>query len=140
MGCGGRCHDLQRFSLEKIRGGGGEIESYNISPNTPLSYVSVAQSRTTATASASNPKLPLHATSLQHAFPSSICDSLANSNTLCSVFVNGRSRRVIMEDMERRIKRGDAKQEKLDAIQVGLFPHNEAHADIGCHALLRQNL
>jgi hypothetical protein len=27
-----------------------------------------------------------------------------------------------MEDMERRIKRGDAKQEKLDAIQVGLFP------------------
>jgi hypothetical protein len=42
-----------------------------------------------------------------------------------------------MEDMERRIKRGDAKQEKLDAIQVGLFPpNNEAHADIGCHALL----
>jgi hypothetical protein len=27
-----------------------------------------------------------------------------------------------MEDMERRIKRGDMKQEKLDAIQVGLSP------------------
>lgn len=26
-----------------------------------------------------------------------------------------------MEDMERRIQRGDVKQEKLDAIQVGLF-------------------
>jgi len=54
-------------------------ESYNIPSNTPLSYVSVAQSRTTATASVSNPKMPLHAASLQHAFPSSICDSLANS-------------------------------------------------------------
>jgi hypothetical protein len=39
---------------------------------------------------------------------------------LCRVFVNGRSRRVIMEDMERRIERGDLELEKLDAIQVCL--------------------
>jgi hypothetical protein len=50
IGCGGRCHDLRGYSLEKIRsmrGGGGrrrggEIESYNIPSNTPLSYASVA--------------------------------------------------------------------------------------------------
>jgi hypothetical protein len=35
------------------------------------------------------------------------------------VFVNGRPRSVIMEDMQRRIERGDGKQEKLDAIEVG---------------------
>ena len=35
-----------------------------------------------------------------------------------SVFVNGRSRSVIMEDIQRRIERGDIKQERLDAIQV----------------------
>ena len=34
------------------------------------------------------------------------------------VFVNGRSRPAIMEDMEKRIKRGDIKQEKKDAIQA----------------------
>lgn len=35
------------------------------------------------------------------------------------LFVNGRSRHLIMEDMRRRIERGDLKQEKLDAIKVG---------------------
>lgn len=35
-----------------------------------------------------------------------------------SVFVNGRSRPVIMEDMQRRIERGDITQEKQDAIKV----------------------
>jgi hypothetical protein len=80
MGCGGRCRDLRGYSLEKIRSmRGGKRESYNIPPNTPLSYVSVAPSRAMATASASNPKMPLHVASLQHAFPSFICDSLANS-------------------------------------------------------------
>jgi hypothetical protein len=39
---------------------------------------------------------------------------------ISSVFVNGRSRPVIMEDMQRRIDRGDLKQEKTDAIQVSL--------------------
>ncbi|EHY52659.1 hypothetical protein ABEF95_012026 [Exophiala dermatitidis] len=34
------------------------------------------------------------------------------------VFVNGRSRPVIMQDMQRRIERGDLRQEKLDAIQA----------------------
>lgn len=34
------------------------------------------------------------------------------------VFVNGRSRPVIMEDMQRRIDRGDLRQEKVDAIQA----------------------
>jgi OHCU decarboxylase len=39
---------------------------------------------------------------------------------ICSrVFVNGRSRHLIMEDMKRKIERGDLKQEKADAIQVG---------------------
>jgi 2-oxo-4-hydroxy-4-carboxy--5-ureidoimidazoline (OHCU) decarboxylase len=33
-------------------------------------------------------------------------------------FVNGRPRPVIMEDMERRIARGDVRQEKVDAIQA----------------------
>lgn len=37
---------------------------------------------------------------------------------LARVFVNGRPRPVIIEDMEKRIERGDIKQEKLDAIQV----------------------
>ncbi len=36
----------------------------------------------------------------------------------CSVFVNGRPRSVVMEDMQKRIDRADIKQEKLDAIQV----------------------
>lgn len=36
------------------------------------------------------------------------------------VFVDGRSRQVIMEDMRRRIERGDVKAERLEAIQVGL--------------------
>lgn len=40
------------------------------------------------------------------------------------VFVNGRSRPVIMEDMQRRIDRGDIGQEKLDAIK--------AMCDIAC--------
>lgn len=35
-----------------------------------------------------------------------------------SVFVNGRSRPVIMEDMQRRIDRGDLAQERKDAIEV----------------------
>ncbi|KAJ4509825.1 hypothetical protein HRR83_006845 [Exophiala dermatitidis] len=34
------------------------------------------------------------------------------------VFVNGRSRPVIMQDMQRRIERGDLRQEKSDAIQA----------------------
>ncbi|KPI38456.1 putative allantoinase 1 [Cyphellophora attinorum] len=33
-------------------------------------------------------------------------------------FVNGRPRPVVMEDMERRIARGDVRQEKVDAIQA----------------------
>jgi hypothetical protein len=37
---------------------------------------------------------------------------------ISSVFVNGRPRRVIMEDMQKRIDRGDIKQERSDAIQV----------------------
>jgi 2-oxo-4-hydroxy-4-carboxy--5-ureidoimidazoline (OHCU) decarboxylase len=40
-------------------------------------------------------------------------DPIANS-----VFVNGRSRPVIMEDMQRRISTSQLKQEKLDAIQA----------------------
>ncbi|KAK4946729.1 hypothetical protein LTR10_014231 [Elasticomyces elasticus] len=36
------------------------------------------------------------------------------------VFVNGRSRPVIMADMQKRIERGDISQEKQDAIKVGL--------------------
>lgn len=35
-----------------------------------------------------------------------------------SVFVNGRSRPVIMEDMQKRIDHGDIQQEKQDAIKV----------------------
>ncbi|KAI5840212.1 hypothetical protein DFP73DRAFT_482983, partial [Morchella snyderi] len=35
-----------------------------------------------------------------------------------SVFVNGRSRAVIMEDMERRIARGDIETEKTEAINA----------------------
>ncbi|ETI21260.1 hypothetical protein G647_07605 [Cladophialophora carrionii CBS 160.54] len=35
------------------------------------------------------------------------------------VFVNGRSRPVIMDDMQRRIDRGDIQLEKQEAIQVG---------------------
>lgn len=35
-----------------------------------------------------------------------------------SVFVNGRSRPVIMEDMQKRISTSTLKQEKLDAIQA----------------------
>lgn len=34
------------------------------------------------------------------------------------VFVNGRSRPAIMEDMQKRIHRNDVQQEKQDAIQV----------------------
>ncbi|ERF73350.1 hypothetical protein EPUS_08292 [Endocarpon pusillum Z07020] len=34
------------------------------------------------------------------------------------VFVNGRSRHLIMEDMRQRIKRGNLEQEKLDAIKA----------------------
>ncbi|EXJ84475.1 hypothetical protein A1O3_05143 [Capronia epimyces CBS 606.96] len=40
------------------------------------------------------------------------------------VFVNGRSRPVIMEDMQRRINRGDGKQEKQDAIQVRIISYS----------------
>ena len=46
---------------------------------------------------------------------------------LYSVFVNGRSRRVIMKDMEQRIRRGDTKQEKTDAIQVCLSLISKRH-------------
>jgi hypothetical protein len=37
-----------------------------------------------------------------------------------SVFVNGRPRPAIMEDMRRRIARGDIKQERAEAIKVNL--------------------
>jgi 2-oxo-4-hydroxy-4-carboxy--5-ureidoimidazoline (OHCU) decarboxylase len=40
---------------------------------------------------------------------------------LRSVFVNGRSRPVIFEDMKRRIERGDIKAERSEAIKV-IFP------------------
>lgn len=36
------------------------------------------------------------------------------------VFVNGRSREVIMQDMQRRIERADGRKEREDAIQVSL--------------------
>ena len=35
-----------------------------------------------------------------------------------SVFVNGRARPVVMENMRERIARGDIKQERVDAIEV----------------------
>jgi 2-oxo-4-hydroxy-4-carboxy--5-ureidoimidazoline (OHCU) decarboxylase len=35
------------------------------------------------------------------------------------VFVNGRSREVVMENMKERIKRGDLEEEKREAIEVG---------------------
>lgn len=35
------------------------------------------------------------------------------------MFVNGRNRNLIMDDMRRRIERGDHKQERADAIKVG---------------------
>ncbi|KAK6381357.1 hypothetical protein LTS17_004414 [Exophiala oligosperma] len=38
------------------------------------------------------------------------------------VFVNGRSRPVIMADMEKRIERGDIEQEKRDSIKVSSLP------------------
>lgn len=34
------------------------------------------------------------------------------------VFVNGRSREVVMRDMERRIERGDREKEKREAVEV----------------------
>jgi len=34
------------------------------------------------------------------------------------VFVNGRSRPVVMQNMEERIKRGDIEREKVEAIEV----------------------
>ncbi len=40
----------------------------------------------------------------------------------CSVFVNGRSRAVIMDDMKTRIDRRDWTAEQHDAIQVGFLP------------------
>lgn len=47
------------------------------------------------------------------------CLALGNADpTVNSVFVNGRSRPVIMEDMHRRINSSNLKQEKLDAIQA----------------------
>lgn len=36
----------------------------------------------------------------------------------CRVFVNGRGRDVIMEDMKRRIGRGDLKLEREEAVDV----------------------
>lgn len=38
--------------------------------------------------------------------------------TVDSVFVDGRSRQVIMGDMKERIERGDERQERIDAIQA----------------------
>jgi len=40
------------------------------------------------------------------------------ADVLHSVFVNGRSRPVIMEDMRARIERGDIDAERREAIQV----------------------
>lgn len=42
----------------------------------------------------------------------------ASANYDVSVFVNGRSRPVIFEDMRRRISRGDIGLERKEAIQV----------------------
>jgi hypothetical protein len=39
-----------------------------------------------------------------------------------SVFVNGRPRPVIFEDMKTRIARADVKAERLEAIQVNPIP------------------
>lgn len=44
-----------------------------------------------------------------------------NAYTRHSVFVNGRSRPVIMENMRSRIARGDIKAERQEAIQVRCF-------------------
>jgi OHCU decarboxylase len=44
---------------------------------------------------------------------------------LCRVFVNGRSRAVIFEDMRARIARGDVGAERLEAIQVGAALRND---------------
>lgn len=68
--------------------------------------------------------------------------SAATSLLTCfdSVFVNGRSRPVIMEDMERRINRGDIELEKQEAIQVSepsrFPPYSTSPAirpEIQCH-------
>lgn len=41
--------------------------------------------------------------------------------TIYRVFVNGRSRPVIMDDMKERIERGDIRMERAAAIKVGLL-------------------
>lgn len=47
---------------------------------------------------------------------------LATANSgLCRVFVNGRSRQVIMEDMRKRIERGDIMAERREAIRVSSY-------------------
>jgi hypothetical protein len=46
------------------------------------------------------------------------------------VFVNGRSRPVVMQNMEERIKRGDIEREKVEAIEVrGKFIMNSYTRD-----------
>jgi hypothetical protein len=45
----------------------------------------------------------------------------------CSVFVNGRSRPVIMENMRARIDRGDIEAERQEAISVRLYPNQYIH-------------
>lgn len=43
----------------------------------------------------------------------------ALNNQVHSVFVNGRGRDILMQDMQRRIERDDIEKEKEDIIQVG---------------------
>jgi hypothetical protein len=56
-----------------------------------------------------------------------------NSLTTSSAFVAGRSRQVIMQNMEERIARGDIDAEKKEAIEVN-FPTLPPHS--GCRRFL----
>lgn len=58
---------------------------------------------------------------------------LSCSSNRTSIFVNGRSGPVIMDDMKKRIQRGDISMEKADAIRVSLqlkFTGNQTNDQI----------
>jgi hypothetical protein len=53
--------------------------------------------------------------------------------TVCSVFVNGRTRPVVMENMRSRIARGDVEEERREAIQVSpQIPRNPFPVRLTC--------
>lgn len=56
------------------------------------------------------------------AYPAHVVGLCLPANPIDRVFVNGRSRPVIMEDMQKRIDRADIQQEKKDAIKVRSCP------------------